>query len=118
MKHHQQRQADALRRVQDFLEANADAVKPLGDSEGRKQLSAAITRVGVLANDQGSAELQLAGEISRCGRHDADRAVTRSSARAEIIPPERSGPIGIPQERTERRDLLSLIRSQSAEQDR
>ncbi len=32
MKHHQQRQADALRRVQDFLEANADAVKTLGDS--------------------------------------------------------------------------------------
>ena len=65
MKHHQQRQADALRRVQDFLEANADAVKPLGDSEGRKQLSAAITRVGVLANDQGSADLQMAGQISR-----------------------------------------------------
>ncbi len=32
MKHHRQRQADALRRVQDFLEANADAVKTLGDS--------------------------------------------------------------------------------------
>src|SRR5258705_9239210 len=45
VKQNQQRQADALRRVQDFLEANADAVKPLGDSEGRRQLDAAITRL-------------------------------------------------------------------------
>ncbi len=65
MKHHQQRQADALRRVQDFLEANAEAVTPLGDTEGRKQLDVAITRLGVLGNDQGSADLQMAGQISR-----------------------------------------------------
>ena len=90
MKHHQQRQADALRRVQDFLEANAEAVKPLGDTEGRRQLDVAITRLGVLGNDQGSADLQMAGQISRCARHDADRVVARSSARAEIIPPERN----------------------------
>ena len=65
MKQNQQRQADALRRVQDFLDANADAVKPFGDSEGRKQLDAAVARLEILGNGQGSADLQMAGQISR-----------------------------------------------------
>ena len=65
MKQNQQRQADALRRVQDFLDANADAVKPLGESEGRKQLNAAVARLEILSHGQGSAALQRAGQISR-----------------------------------------------------
>lgn len=65
MKQHQQRELDSLRRVQDFLSSNADALHPLADTEGSKQLDSAVARLAALGNDQGSADLHMAGQISR-----------------------------------------------------
>jgi hypothetical protein len=72
MKQHQQRQLDALRRVQDFLDSHADVVGALRESEGRKQLDAAATRLATLDNDQGTAGLELAGQASRAKALTAD----------------------------------------------
>lgn len=65
MNQHQQRTLDSLRRVQDFLDTHADVVGPLKDSEGRKQLDDAVTQLAAHSNDQGSADLAMAGQISR-----------------------------------------------------
>jgi len=61
----QQRTLDSLRRVQDFLDANADLVGPLKDSEGRKQLDEAVSALTEHSELQAATDLTMAGQISR-----------------------------------------------------
>jgi len=61
----QQRTLDSCRRVQDFLDANADLVGPLKDSEGRKQLDDAVTALTEHIALQAATDLTMAGQISR-----------------------------------------------------
>jgi hypothetical protein len=65
MNQQQQRKVDSLRRVQDFLEANADAVGALKDSEGSKQLNDAVDALVNHGGNQAATDLALAGGISR-----------------------------------------------------
>jgi hypothetical protein len=65
MKTHQQYQLDSLQRVQAFLDANATAVGALQTSEARQQLDAAVAQLVTHGNDQSTAGLELAGQISR-----------------------------------------------------
>jgi len=65
MNQEQQRKADSLRRVQDFLGANADAVGALKDSEGSKQLNEAVDALVNHGGNQAATDLALAGQISR-----------------------------------------------------
>jgi hypothetical protein len=65
MKQHQQRELDSLRRVQDFLTTNAEAIKPLADTEGRRQLDGAVAQLAVFGDEQGGSDLQMAGQINR-----------------------------------------------------
>jgi hypothetical protein len=51
--------------VRDFLDAHAEQVGPLRDSEGRRQLDDALTRLADFGNDQGTADLEMAGQKSR-----------------------------------------------------
>ena len=65
MNQKQQRTIDALLRVRDFFDANANQVGVLNASEGRKQLEDAITALTAHGNDQAATDLALAGQISR-----------------------------------------------------
>jgi hypothetical protein len=65
MNQQQQRKLDSLRRVQDFLDANADAVGALKDSEGRKQLDDAVNTLEAHSGDQAATDLAMAGQINR-----------------------------------------------------
>jgi hypothetical protein len=65
MNQKQQRKIDSLLRVRDFLDANADAVGALKDSEGRKQLDEAVQTLETHDGDQASTDLAMAGQISR-----------------------------------------------------
>jgi len=58
----QQRKLDSLRRVQDFLDANADTVGALKDSAGRKQLDDAVTAITTHSSGQAATDLDLAGQ--------------------------------------------------------
>ena len=61
----QQRKIDSLLRVRDFLDANADQVGALKDSEGRKQLDDAVTALTTHGADQAATDLAMAGQINR-----------------------------------------------------
>jgi hypothetical protein len=65
MNQEQQRKADSLRRVQDFIGANADVVGALKDSEGSKQLNEAVDALVNHGGNQAATDLALAGQISR-----------------------------------------------------
>jgi hypothetical protein len=65
MNYRQQRQLDALRRVQDFLDSHAADVGALNDCEARTQLDDAVTQLAAFGNDQGTANLQMTGQIHR-----------------------------------------------------
>jgi hypothetical protein len=64
MNQEQQRKADSLRRVQDFIGANAEAVGALKDSEGSKQLNDAVDALINHGGNQAATDLALAGGIS------------------------------------------------------
>lgn len=65
MNQKQQRKLDSLLRVRDFLDANADHVGALKDSEGRKQLDDAVNTLATHGSDQAATDLAMAGQISR-----------------------------------------------------
>jgi hypothetical protein len=65
MNQEQQRRVDSLRRVQDFIAANAEAVGALKDSEGAKQLDDAVDALVNHGGNQAAIDLALAGGISR-----------------------------------------------------
>ena len=65
MNQKQQRKIDSLLRVRDFLDANADRVGALKDSEGRKQLDDAVNTLTIHGGDQAATDLVMAGQISR-----------------------------------------------------
>jgi hypothetical protein len=65
MNQEQQRKADSLRRVQDFLGANADQVGALKDSEGSTQLNEAVDALINHGGNQAATDLAMAGQISR-----------------------------------------------------
>jgi hypothetical protein len=72
MQQHQQRSLDSLRRVQDFLDTHADQVGALKDSEGRKQLDAAVALVASHTDDQSATHLAMAGQMSQQRALEAD----------------------------------------------
>ena len=61
MQQQEQRKLDSLRRVQDFLDAHADAVGALRNSEGRVQLDEAVASLTAHNADQAATDLALAG---------------------------------------------------------
>jgi hypothetical protein len=65
MNQKQQRKIDSLLRVRDFLDATADQVGALKDSEGRKQLDDAVTALVTHGSEQAATDLAMAGQISR-----------------------------------------------------
>jgi hypothetical protein len=65
MQQDQQRQLDALRRVQDFLDTHADRVGALKESEGRQQLDDTVEQLATHGDDQGTSDLEMAGQIKR-----------------------------------------------------
>lgn len=65
MNQKQQRKIDSLLRVRDFLDANADQVGALKDSEARKQLDDAVNALTTHGADQAATDLAMAGQISR-----------------------------------------------------
>lgn len=65
MDHLQQRMLDSLHRVQDFLDAHADAVGALRTSEGRKQLDEAVASLSAHNADQAATDRSLAGAKER-----------------------------------------------------
>ena len=65
MLQHQQHEQEALRRVQSFLEAHADVVGPLEDSEARKQLDDSLAKLDAHALVQGTATLEGSGQTQR-----------------------------------------------------
>lgn len=65
MHQQQQRTLDSLRRTQDFLDAHADSVGSLKDSEGRKQLDDAVMALAAHTDQQGATDLAMAGQASQ-----------------------------------------------------
>jgi hypothetical protein len=65
MRQDQQRQLDALRRVQAFLDMNAGEVGALNSAEGRELLDDAISRIDTLGNEQAVANLEMRGQLNR-----------------------------------------------------
>lgn len=65
MHQQQQRTLDALRRTQDFLDAHADSVGSLKESEGRKQLDDAVMSLAAHTDQQGAMDLAMAGQVSQ-----------------------------------------------------
>ena len=65
MNQNQQRQLDALRRAQNFLDSHAGDVAVLKECEGRKQLDDAVAQIGASTTEQGTAIRQLDGLLSR-----------------------------------------------------
>src|ERR1043166_4441803 len=65
MRLHQQHEQEALRRVQAFLDTHDSVVGPLKDSEARKQLDDAVARLAAHTLDQGTANLEAAGQTNR-----------------------------------------------------
>jgi hypothetical protein len=80
MRQHQQRRLDAFRRAQDFMDANASRLGALATSEGRRQLDAAVTALGDLGTEQGSADRRMAGQSSR------ERALTNELRNQHMQP--------------------------------
>jgi hypothetical protein len=65
MSQYQQRQIDAQRRAQGYLDSRTEGVGPLNESEGRKKLDGALTWVATLRNEQGTADRELAGQTKQ-----------------------------------------------------
>lgn len=65
MNQHRQRNFDAMRRSQDYLDSNAGGVEVLKECEGRKQLDDAVARISASSTQQGTAILQMDGLLSR-----------------------------------------------------
>jgi len=65
MNQKQQRKIDSLLRVRDFLDANADQVGALKDSEGRTQLDDAVAALVTHGSEQAATDLAMAGQMSR-----------------------------------------------------
>lgn len=65
MNQHQQRQLDALRRVQNFLDTRAGDVVILKQCEGRIQLDDAVARIATSSSEQGAATRNMDGLLSR-----------------------------------------------------
>jgi hypothetical protein len=63
--HNQQRQLDALRRVQNFLDSHAGDVEAVKECDGRKQLDDAVARIDASIREQGMAARQIDGLQSR-----------------------------------------------------
>lgn len=64
MREQQQRQLDALRRVQGFVRGHADVLGPITELEGRKDVDAAIAAIDELTNNQGTANRFIAGHMN------------------------------------------------------
>lgn len=60
-----QRTLDSLRRVQDFLDTHADVLGGIVNSEGRKEIDAAVAAIDSHRTNQGTANRDLAGQMGR-----------------------------------------------------
>lgn len=80
MKEFQQRQLDALRRVQGFISTHSGALGPITELEGRMDVDAAVAAIDELRNGQGSADRFIAGEMNR------QAALTRKLVKEHLIP--------------------------------
>jgi hypothetical protein len=65
MNQNQQRQLDAFRRAQNFLDSHAGEVAVLKNCEGRKQLDDAVAQIGASNTEQGTSIRQMDGLLSR-----------------------------------------------------
>ena len=65
MLHSSQSAVESFERVQIFLDGHADIVGTLKDSEARKQLDDAVAQLTAQALNQGTANLLIAGQMSR-----------------------------------------------------
>jgi len=65
MQQQEQRKLDSLRRVQDFLDAHADAVGALRSSEGRALLDEAVATLSAHNAEQAATDRSLAGAKER-----------------------------------------------------
>jgi hypothetical protein len=72
MQLHQQHQEESLRRVQSFLDAHADVVGSLKESEARKQLDDAVGALSTQTLAQGSAGLDSTGKANRVRQLTSD----------------------------------------------
>jgi hypothetical protein len=80
MREIQQRQLEALRRVQGFVSTHAGVLGPIAELEGRKDVEAAVSAVDELVNGQGAANRFIAGEMGR------EAALTRQLVKEHLIP--------------------------------
>ena len=65
MNQEDQRTLDSLQRVQDFLDTHADVLGTIANSEGRKEIDAAVAKVAAHHTHQGTADRDLAGQMGR-----------------------------------------------------
>jgi hypothetical protein len=65
MKQYQQYQVGSLRRARDYVQGHADVAGAVAESEALAQLDHALARLTTLGTEQGTANLQMAGQISR-----------------------------------------------------
>jgi hypothetical protein len=65
MKENQERQADALRRVQGFILTHAAVLGGIASLEGRTQVDEALAAIDGLTNNQQSATRFIAGQLNR-----------------------------------------------------
>ena len=64
MNQRQQRQHDALLRVEDFVDSHAATVGVIASSEGRAQLQTCLASIAAHAVEQGTAHRRIAGEFN------------------------------------------------------
>jgi hypothetical protein len=65
MKRYQQYQVGSLRRARDYVHGHADVAGAVAESEALAQLDHALARLAALGTGQGTADLMMAGQISR-----------------------------------------------------
>jgi hypothetical protein len=65
MKQKQQYRVDSFGRVGDFVEGHAGVARAIAESEAYTQLAKVMARIAVLGTEQGTADLVMAGQISR-----------------------------------------------------
>ena len=72
MQQKQQRQFDAFRNVQQYLDANKNVVGALANSAGRIQLDTSVTTITTLINEQGVGSLGMTAQIGLQGSLTTD----------------------------------------------
>jgi hypothetical protein len=97
----QQRKVDSLRRVQDLLEASANRLGALKESEGRRQLDKAVNALAKYGDEQAATELAMKGQM---GRQRSQYAALRASHMKPIATFARARLRGVP-------DFAALVKS-------